>query len=146
MTDLFAPLTPPNPAAVRPTCRRHRWEAQQCVRCGAHWDAIAARRGRLNRSRGNAIEREIAARLGLARVGQYGGPDDIRGALFAGQVKSGGAFPERAWRWLKAVPVDAGQVAILVLATAPGPGAKRRGVVIIDLDDWADLHGPETGA
>jgi hypothetical protein len=23
----------------------------------------------------------------------------------------------------------------------PGPGKKRRAVVILDLDDWRDLHG-----
>jgi hypothetical protein len=113
-----------------------------CGRCSKVFDPAVSRRGRTNRSRGNAIEREVAARLGLARVGQYGGPDDVRGLAFAGQVKSGGSFPERIWRWLRAVPVQAGQTPIVVITDAPGPGHKRRGVVVVDLEDWIALHGP----
>jgi hypothetical protein len=28
----------------------------------------------------------------------------------------------------------------LVVTDAPGPGHRRRAMVILDLDDWADLH------
>jgi hypothetical protein len=115
-----------------------------CGSCAKVIDATTVRRGRNNRARGNAIERDIAAKLGLRRVGQYGGADDIRGLAFAGQVKSGTAFPEKLHRWLKAVPVNAGETAILVITDAPGPGHQRRALVILDLTDWQALHGPET--
>jgi hypothetical protein len=161
MDDLDAllenqPITPPTLAGT-PTarkCRRHVWAAGgingtadiQCLRCGRAQNIALSRRGKNNRSRGNAIEREVAAQLGLRRVGQFGGPDDIKGAMFAGQVKSGAAFSEKLWRWLKAVPVDASQTAILVITDAPGPGHRRRAVVVVDLADWIGLHGPEVDA
>ena len=110
-------------------------------KCGAIQDPAASRRGRLNSSRGNAIEREVGKALGLRRVGQYGGPEDLSNELFAAQVKSGGAFSERYWQWLKAVPVTAAQTPLLVVTDAPGPGHKRRAIVVIDLDDWKELHG-----
>lgn len=145
--DLFSPTTAPNPAAVRKVCRHPRDKRQlfeggiACGSCGKEIDPERQLRGKRSRNRGNAIEREMAARLGLRRVGQYGGPDDLAGDLFAAQVKSGGSFPERFWRWLKAVPVRAGQTPLLVVTDAPGPGHRRRAVVIVDLDDWTDLHG-----
>lgn len=148
--DLFEPTTPANPAAVARKCshprvyREFRSDGDVCTRCGHVFDAQHQRRNRTNRSRGNAIEREVAARLGLARVGQYGGADDVRGLAFVGQVKSGAAFPERLWRWLRAVPVNAGQTAIVVVTDAPGPGHRRRGLVVVDLEDWVSLHGPVT--
>lgn len=37
MTDLFDPLTPANPAAVAPKCRRHQWE--RSVAGGMPWPA-----------------------------------------------------------------------------------------------------------
>lgn len=156
---------------AKPKCRRHHWmkvcdcrdysanderdcccvggtvcwlnPIYLCTRCPARKDAAASRRGRLNKNRGNAIEREVGKRLGLKRVGQFGGPDDLSGELFAAQVKSGGYFSERQWAWLKAVPVKAGQTALLVITDTPGPGKRRRAVVMVDIDDWIALHGPE---
>lgn len=149
MTDWYPPADASRPARPSRVCRRHDWYdialgdqlITTCRRCGRVRDDATARRGRTNRSRGNAIERDVAKRLGMRRVGQYGGPDDARGSLFAAQVKSGKSYPERLHAWLHAVPVDAGQVAILVVTDAPGPGHKRRGLVVLDLDDWVDLHG-----
>lgn len=149
--DLFTPLTPSNPASPKPKCRRHRWGPAkgmaghysdwECERCGALQHPDAIRRGRNNRQRGNAIEREVGKRLGMRRVGQYGGPDDLSNDLFAAQVKSGGYFSERQWGWLKAVPVKAGQTPLLIIVDTPGPGIRRRGMVILDLDSWRELHG-----
>jgi hypothetical protein len=155
MTDLddlpFDYPSEANPAAPKPKCRAHLWinlvaadgciVKTSCQRCGRERNEDATRRGRNNRSRGNSIEREIGKRLGLRRVGQFGGPEDLMNDLFAAQVKSGGAFSERLWGWLKQVPVKAGQTALLVVADAPGPGRRRRGVVIVDIDDWEALHG-----
>lgn len=135
-----------NGATGRKPCSRHEWEwrgpgLRVCRRCEAVRDPDRSRRGSNNRSRGNAVEREVAKKLGLRRVGQYGGKDDVAGDLFAAQVKSGGSFSERYWNWLKAVPVNSGQTALLVVTDAPGPGHKRRAVVVLDLEDWRDLHG-----
>lgn len=177
MTDDTLPFDYPSPAnqgAAPPRkCRRHSWvpgylknenlpahirwsESRQwpddipwigCRRCNQPRDFATARRGRTNRSRGNAIERELCHRLGLEHTGQYGGPDDGKNAMFAAQVKSGGSFSERYWAWLRAVPVTAGQTPLLVVADAPGPGRKRRVMVVLDIEDWLALHGPvEEGA
>jgi hypothetical protein len=134
-------------------CRRHQWagrlmaqmggEPASCIRCGAIRDESKVRIGRNNRARGNAIERAVGKELGLRRVGQYGGPDDLSGLAFAAQVKSGGSFSERYWSWLKAVPVTADQTPILVVTDAPGPGHKRRAMVVIELSDWVSLHSEE---
>ncbi len=154
MTDLFEPLTPPNPAAPGPRpCRRHEWgrvsllddDTPFCIRCGKVRDETLVRRGRTNRSRGNSIEREVGKQLGLRRVGQFGGATDLGVSAdpFAVSVKSGsGYFSERYWDQLKRQPVAAGQTALLVVTDAPGPGHRRRAVVVLDLADWLALHGP----
>jgi hypothetical protein len=115
-----------------------------CGACGHIFDPRRQRAGKNNRSRGNAIEREIGKSLGLTRVGMYGTPTDLGATAepFAVQVKSGGAFSERFWAWLKAIPATAGQTPLLVVTDAPGPGRKRRAVVVLDLAEWVLLHGP----
>ncbi len=155
MTDLpfDYPSEPNLGAAPRKVCRRHDWitymgaewpgdQVTRCRRCGRVRDGVTSRRGKTNRSRGNSIEREIGKALGLRRVGQFGGPDDLSGEMFCAQVKSGGAFSERVWSWLRAVPVNAGQTPILVVTDAPGPGHRRRAVVVVEIGDWIALHGP----
>lgn len=159
MTDLPFRYDPPPPEpddrAPR-KCRRHVWQTIvsvtdmdfgsigfRCAKCSRIRNDAATRRGKNNRSRGNAIERAVGKELGLRRVGQYGGPEDLSGLAFAAQVKSGGAFSERYWQWLKAVPTTANQTPILVVTDAPGPGHKRRAVVVLDLADWRALHGDD---
>ena len=162
MTDLpfGEPLTAANPAAPKPrVCRRHQWvwaETEQlgvgitmthvrCSRCGRDRSEAVSRRGRNNRSRGNSIEREVGKQLGLKRVGQFGGATDLGESAdpFAVSVKSGsGYFSERYWDQLKRQPVAAGQTALLVVTDAPGPGHKRRAIVVVELADWIALHGP----
>ena len=164
-SDLFDAPSGPRPGAAPPRkCRRHEWVAinkcarmalrgnairrpdgslrrVRCAYCGKSKDDAATRRGRNNRARGNAIEREVARKLGLRRVGQYGGPEDAESEWLVVQVKSGGAFPERIWKWLQALPANADQTRAVVVTDAPGPGHKRRALVVVDLDDWQDLHG-----
>jgi hypothetical protein len=154
MTDLFTPLTPPNlGAARRRKCVRHDWtwagptpeSGERCRRCDRVRDDQLSRRGRNNRARGGAIEREVGKQLGLKRVGQFGGATDLGVSAdpFAVSVKSGsGYFSERYWDQLKRQPVAAGQTALLVVTDAPGPGHRRRAVVVLDLTDWLALHGP----
>lgn len=93
--------------------------------------------GRRNRSRGNAFERETAKKHGGRRTGMFGGPDDVAiDDQFKVQTKVGKMFSEKFWRWLKAMKVNADQIAYLVIGDAPGPGTPRRVVVIIDERDW----------
>lgn len=148
MTELDWPPTPVDDMALERKPRRclhPKWKRADgvCGSCGKTLDPTVARRGRLNRSRGNAIEREVAAKLGLRRVGQYGGPDDVRGDYLVVQVKSGAGFPERTWRWLTAMTADANQTRAVVLTDAPGPGTRRRALICLDLEDWISLHGPQ---
>jgi hypothetical protein len=144
----YGETPPPDDRPPKP-CRHPRYlrasvdGIETCMSCGHAFDPMVKRRGRNNRSRGNAIERAVGKELGLRRVGQYGGPDDLSGSMFAAQVKSGGSFSERYWAWLKAVPVTADQTPILVVADAPGPGHKRRAMVIVELSDWRALHGED---
>jgi hypothetical protein len=39
--------------------------------------------------------------------------------------------------------MTADQTPILVVADAPGPGHKRRAMVILELSDWRALHGED---
>ena len=104
-------------------------------------DPERSRRGRSNRRRGNDFERALAAELAGRRVGQYGEPADVVTPLFAVQAKVGGCFSERYWRWLSALPRSGGRTPILIVGDAPGPGFRRRAVVVMDLADFRDLHG-----
>jgi hypothetical protein len=121
---------------------------RECSKCGARADELTSRRGKNNRARGNAIERDVAKQLGLKRVGMYGGPEDVGTAAdpFIVQVKSGNSCPERLYRWLKALPSNASQTALVVVTDAPGPGHRRRALVVLTLEDWVALHGPLTSA
>lgn len=100
------------------------------------------RRGRLARTRGNRIQRERNQALGIRNLAGNNPSLDGVSAMFASESKSGGAFPERLWRWLKGVKlITADQVAILIVTDTPGPGRKARSVVIVDYEDWKELHG-----
>lgn len=144
-------------------CRRHDWFTHaeptpcygvdgevyieagitHCRWCFKVKDPAAIRRGKNNRSRGLAIQREVNRRAGLDNIPYNAENHDGRSAMFASEVKSGGSFSERYWKWLKGVPAGADQTSILIVADTPGPGTRRRAIVVLDLDDWADLHGPE---
>jgi len=98
------------------------------------------RRGRNNRKRGQRIQRERNQGLGIRNlVGNNPNLDGIA-ALFASESKSGTTFSERYWRWLKGIPHTSQQVPILIVTDAPGPGHKARSIVVLDWDDWRDLH------
>lgn len=152
--DALLAANPPEPeAAVTVTaprrCKRHDWQPESwtpspvCRRCGRLRDPALSRRGRTNRSRGNAIEREVCRRLGIARVGHHGTETDggTSEDWIRVQVKSGGAYPARIDALLRALPVTAGQLRAVVHATAEGPGHRRRALVTLDLDEFADWFG-----
>jgi hypothetical protein len=122
-----------------PSCAIERW----CELCDRVRDDAAAARGRRNRARGQRIQRERNRSLGITnlpgnRPNHDGGEAD---ELFVSESKSGGAFSERYWRWLTGIPRRAGQVPLLIVTSADGPGRKARAYVVVAIDDWRDLHG-----
>lgn len=124
--------------------REHRTTAEDggwSCRCGHSVDGEKVRRGRLSRARGNRIQRERNVGLGLRNLAGNNPNWDGVGEMFASESKSGGAFSVRYWRWLKGIPRNAQQVPVLIVTEAPGPGRKARSYVVVDYDDWRDLHG-----
>jgi hypothetical protein len=112
-----------------------------CRSCGALRDEARAKRGKSARNRGNQFERDVAKRLGVRRVGQYGGADDVKGDWISVQCKVGTYYPERIDGWLRALPADAGQLRAVVIGDAPGTGGRRRTLVVLDFDDFVDWFG-----
>jgi len=161
MTDLpwDAGTTPATRnGAVGRKCRRHSWthiviaagvtldgmagpvDEHRCS-CGAVRDPVASRRGRTSSQRGKSIQRKRIEGLGgLNLAGNNPNLDGI-GVLFRYESKSGQNFPERPWRWLKGIVTPAGQIGVLIITDTPGSGHRARSVVLVDYDDWQDLHG-----
>ena len=147
--DVLAALPRAKPA------HHHRWNVppppaamedgdwRMGCRCGALKDVNKSKRGRTARQRGNAYERDVAARLGAKRVGQYGTSVDVGGGSdwIAAQVKVGGAFSERYWAWLDAIPRDAMHIRAVVVGDAPGAGRKRREIIVLELEDFVRWFG-----
>jgi hypothetical protein len=103
--------------------------------------AEKSRRGRTARNRGNAYERSVAQRLGARRVGQYGGAEDVASDWLVVQCKVGGAYPERIDGWLRRLPANAAQLRAVVIGDAPGPGTKRRELIVLDFEDFVAWFG-----
>ena len=131
---------------------RHQWamtfdvtdpsaSTWRCSTCGKARDLGLARRSRNNNKRGREIQRQRI--VGLGGTNLAGNNENLDGisALFAFESKSGASFSNRYWSWLKGIPLRGEQVGVLIVTDAPGPGRKARSVVIIDYDDWKDLHG-----
>lgn len=104
-------------------------------------DPVRADRGRRAAKRGKAIQRQRIEGLGGMNLAGNNPNLDGIGSAFAYESKSGTAFPERPWRWLKDIPVRADQTQVLIITDAPGRGRKARCMVIVDYDDWQKLHG-----
>ena len=134
-------------------CKRHQWVREHfdpaldvaiylCARCGNLRDDARSRRGKTSRNRGNAFEREVAAKLGGRRVGQYGDSVDVDvpGWLRV-QCKNGAGYPERIDRWLRGIPVQADLLRAVVTGDAPGPGGRRRTLITFDLDEFTSWYG-----
>ena len=99
-----------------------------------------SKRGKRARNKGNAFEREVAEKIGGVRVGQYGGKTDVQSDWIVAQCKVGnGSYSERYDGWLRSVKGNANQIAALVVGDAPGPGIKRRTMIILDFEDFVDL-------
>jgi hypothetical protein len=112
--------------------------------CGAVRDEAAVKRGRNNRARGNAFEREVAHKLGVSRVGQYGGPEDVgnAGEWIMVQTKVGNStYPTRIDALLRRIPFRANQLRAVVHGDAPGSAGKRRALITLDLDEFCAWFG-----
>ena len=109
-------------------------------------DPAKSRKGKNSRARGNAFEREVAKRLKGQRVGQFGGKQDVANEWIAVQCKVGKSYPERLDGWLRSVPVKSDQIAALVVGDSPGAGARRRTMIVLDLDDFIAWFGKEDNA
>jgi hypothetical protein len=52
-----------------------------------------------------------------------------------------GSYSERYDGWLRSVNGNANQISALVVGDAPGPGTKRRTMIVLDFEDFVDLMG-----
>lgn len=123
---------------------RPLWEVCDFPGCGITRADYEARqkRGRTSRARGLRIQRERNRGLGIRNLAGNNPNLDGASELFATEQKSGGAFSERYWRWLKGVKlITSQQVPILIVTDTPGAGRRARSIVIVDYDDWKELHG-----
>ena len=155
----FWPPVAPDDRVLTPKKHRHEWRQEsvvtycrdglpykatpfwKCARCPAIRDETRARRGKTSRNRGNAFEREVAAKLGGRRVGQYGDKVDVQvDGWLRVQCKNGNAYPERLDGWLRAIPAQADMLRAVVLGDAPGSAGKRRSLVVLDLDEFASWY------
>jgi hypothetical protein len=143
---------PTRPERKPKVCRRHQWDGWvmgddgvdrriACIRCGKVKDQTASRRSRNNKNRGLAIQRKRIEGLGGTNLAGNNENLDGIGLAFAYESKSGGSFSERYWRWLSGIPVKGDQTAVLIVTETPGPGRKARSYVVVEYDDWRDLHG-----
>jgi hypothetical protein len=104
-------------------------------------DPTKSRRGKNARNRGNSFEREVAKRLNGTRIGWAGGPSDVSTGIYDIQCKVGGSYSERIDGWLRKIPFRYEKLRGVVMGDSPGPGVKRRAVIVFDLDEFIDYFG-----
>jgi hypothetical protein len=154
VTDLRSALGAQRLAAeVKRHRHDYRWlpgddgVAYEVCRCGAIKDPVKSRAGRSARNRGNRRELELAKALGGTKVGQYGGPDDVRAGMFVVQSKVRAAFPSWMTTELDKLPRTDGRIPLLIVTgpagLVPGDRRKRPAIAVVHLADWVDLHGEE---
>lgn len=154
--DLFPAPASPRAGAAGPRKHRHHWTTIRhevtgepvtvcygMLGCGAERDPITSRRGRLNRSRGNADELTVAKLLGGRKVGPLGLPHDVELTGYMRlQCKKVASWPSLAkvLTWIDAMQ-PGGDVRGVTVADTPGPGGRTRRLLIVDLDEYARWHG-----
>ena len=104
-------------------------------------DPAKSRRGKNARNRGNAFEREVAAKSNGRRIGWAGGPTDVATGIYDVQCKVGGSYPERIDGWLRKVPFRYEKLRAVVLGDSPGAGTKRRALIVFDFEEFVDFFG-----
>lgn len=105
-------------------------------------DQSPSTRGRLARRRGIEFERRIAKRLGLQRVGHFGGKPDAAGRFLVQCKKGTGYWSDRYWNWIMEMP-DTGVMRLLAVADNPKPGEQTRVMIVCDLEDFSRLVNKE---
>lgn len=127
------------------------WECQ----CGHVVTGRRARAGRNNRARGNRIQRQRIQALGGQNLAGNNPNLDGLGVMFRYESKSAKpglpirpgrklripAFPEQLWAILRGIPAQAHQTRVLIVTEAPGPGRKARSFVVVEFEEWRQLHG-----
>lgn len=121
--------------------RTHLEDGGWSCACGHAVSGEKVKRGRNAKKRGLAIQRKRVVGLGGRNLAGNNENLDGIGEMFAYESKSGGAFSERQWRYLKGIPRNAQQIGVLIVTETPGPGFRARSYVVVDYDDWRDLHG-----
>lgn len=118
-----------------------------CGSCQKTLDPDRAKRGKNARAKGNSYERSVAKRLGIKRVGQYGGAEDAGDAndWISVQCKVGGTYPLTIDRWLRAIPDRADRLRAVVIGDAPGSSGKRRELIVLDFSDFVNWYGRASG-
>ena len=107
-----------------------------CGKCGKFVSAEKSLKGKRANKAGRRQSWEIAKDMGGTNHEVEGVKYDVLNELYAVQSKRGTAFPERLWKWLQDIPRVGGRIPVLVIRDAPGPGIKRRGIVIQSYEDF----------
>jgi hypothetical protein len=114
-------------------------------------DPDRSRRGRSACRNGKQAERDIARAYGGIRVGHQGGKPDDLFVIQSKRVNPGpvagrkrpASFPEWIWDELCVLPRTGGRIPTVVVSDKPGPGTRRRALVVRFLEDDVALHGPD---
>lgn len=112
--------------------------AETCDRCGHVFDPAKQKQGKSSNRIAKDAERWVGKILRLARVGQYGGQEDLgkQDEWAFVQVKSGPQwFSPKMYREIEALAQRAGRRRALVVVEKPGSGGKRRAMWIEILEE-----------
>ena len=112
-----------------------------CLKCSRFVPKSKSLMGKRSNKAGRRQSWEIAKDMGGTNHEVEGVKYDVLNDLYAVQSKRGTAFPERLWKWLQDIPRVGGRIPVLVIRDAPGPGIKRRGIVIQSYEDFIDTTG-----
>lgn len=113
-----------------------------CTACGRDIDPARMTIGRRAAKRGKTIQRQRIEALGGRNLAGNNPNLDGLGLAFAYESKSGpAAFSERVWRWLTDIPVRASETKVLIVTDKPGAGRKARSYVVVEFEEWRQLHG-----
>jgi hypothetical protein len=115
---------------------------QQCARCGRVKDEARSRRGKQSRNYGNRAELSAARKYGGTKIGQAGGPTDIRGKDFNTQVKTHRRPVPAEWRKVfGALEASGERCPRLLLRFVQGPGLAPADFFVFPADDFLDWFG-----
>jgi hypothetical protein len=131
-------------------CRRHQWRnvpydgdyEDICRHCGKIRDLVLSRRGKQSRNYGNRAELAVARTYGGDKIGQAGGPVDVRGKDWNVQVKTHRRLPPAEWRKaFSAMAASNERLPRLLLRFLPGPGLPPDDYFVVPAKAWLDFHG-----